>query len=96
VLRYGAPRPDSRRRIDDVRTLGVGIKVLTGHALPVARAVARELALGEIVGAPALQAAQKGICSTRRRASSLNLSNISTRWSNRLPRIAPCTPVVVC
>ncbi len=35
-----------------MRTLGVGIKVLTGHALPVACAVARELGLGEIVGAP--------------------------------------------
>jgi plasma-membrane proton-efflux P-type ATPase len=59
ALLYDAPRPDSRRLIDELRALGVGVKMLTGDALPVARVVARELSLGEIVRAPDLKAAQK-------------------------------------
>jgi H+-transporting ATPase len=59
TLLYDAPRPDSRRLIDELRALGVGVKMLTGDALPVARVVARELSLGEIVRAPDLKAAQK-------------------------------------
>jgi plasma-membrane proton-efflux P-type ATPase len=52
-----APRPDSRRLIDELRSLGVTVKMLTGDALPVARAVASELGLGEIARAPELHAA---------------------------------------
>jgi plasma-membrane proton-efflux P-type ATPase len=59
ALLYDAPRPDSRRLIDELRALGVEVKMLTGDALPVARVVARELDLGEIVRAPDLQAARK-------------------------------------
>jgi H+-transporting ATPase len=49
---YDAPRPDSRRLIDELRSLGIGVKMLTGDALPVAREIARVLGLGEIVRAP--------------------------------------------
>ena len=57
---YDAPRPDSRQLIDELRTLGVSVKMLTGDALPVAREVGRELGLGEIVRAPELRPAQGG------------------------------------
>jgi H+-transporting ATPase len=52
---YDAPRPESRQLIDELRTLGVTVKMLTGDALPVARVIARELGLGEIVRAPELR-----------------------------------------
>ncbi len=52
---YDAPRPDSRKLIDELRSLGIGVKMLTGDALPVAREIARELGLGEIVRAPELR-----------------------------------------
>lgn len=55
---YDAPRPDSRQLIDELRTLGVSVKMLTGDALPVARVVAQELGLGEVVRAPELRSAQ--------------------------------------
>jgi len=35
------PRPDSRKLISELRSLGIGVKMLTGDGLPVARAVAR-------------------------------------------------------
>ncbi len=57
ALLYDAPRPDSRQLIDELHSLGVAVKMLTGDALPVARAVASELGLGEIVRAPELHAA---------------------------------------
>lgn len=56
ALLHDAPRPDSRQLIDELRSLGVAVKMLTGDALPVARAVADELGLGEIVRAPDLHA----------------------------------------
>lgn len=60
---YDAPRPDSRRLIDELRLLGIRVKMLTGDALPVARAIADVLGLGTIVRAPdlhiALQEAQE-------------------------------------
>jgi H+-transporting ATPase len=59
VMLYDAPRADSRRLIDELRELGVGVKMLTGDALPVAGVVARELNLGEIIRAPDLKAVQK-------------------------------------
>lgn len=49
---YDAPRPDSRQLIDELRSLGVSVKMLTGDALPVARAIAQELGLGTIARAP--------------------------------------------
>ncbi|MDA8255247.1 MAG: plasma-membrane proton-efflux P-type ATPase [Betaproteobacteria bacterium] len=56
---YDAPRPDSRRLIDELRGLGIKVKMLTGDALPVAREMARLLGLGEIARAPELRAAQQ-------------------------------------
>lgn len=60
ALLHDAPRPDSRQLIDKLRSLGVSIKMLTGDALPVARAVAGELGLGEIVRAPELRTTAHG------------------------------------
>ncbi len=44
---YDKPRPDSHQLIQELRALGVQVKMLTGDALPVAREIARELDLGE-------------------------------------------------
>ena len=46
------PRIDSRELIDDLRSLGVTVKMLTGDALPVARQTASDLGLGDIAAAP--------------------------------------------
>ena len=54
------PRPDSRQLIAELRSLGVAVKMLTGDALPVAREIARELALGDVIRAPDLRAAGDG------------------------------------
>jgi H+-transporting ATPase len=54
ALLADTPRPDSRRLLRELRSLGVAVKMLTGDALPVAREIARELDLGEVVGAAAL------------------------------------------
>lgn len=56
ALLQDAPRPDSRQLIDELRLLGIAVKMLTGDSLAVARAVAGELGLGEILRAPELQA----------------------------------------
>ena len=45
-------RADSRQLIDELHSLGVAVKMLTGDSLAVAGAVARELALGEVIRAP--------------------------------------------
>jgi magnesium-transporting ATPase (P-type) len=58
ALLRDAPRPDSRQLIGELQSLGVSVKMLTGDALPVARAVAQELELGEVVRAPDLRAAR--------------------------------------
>ena len=57
---YDAPRPDSRQLIDELRALGVTVKMLTGDALPVAREIAHELGLGTITRAPDLRTAGEG------------------------------------
>ncbi len=49
------PRPDSKNLIQELRALGVAVKMLTGDALPIGREIARELGLGEIVRAPELR-----------------------------------------
>jgi H+-transporting ATPase len=58
ALLRDAPRPESRRLIDELRGLGVKVLMLTGDALPVARELASELGLGEVVGAPGPRAAE--------------------------------------
>jgi len=49
VTLHDAPRPDSKQLIQELRNLGVSIKMLTGDALPVAREIARDVGLGENV-----------------------------------------------
>jgi H+-transporting ATPase len=58
ALLYDAPRPESRRLIDELRSLGIKVLMLTGDGLPVAREIARVLGLGEISRAPDLRAPQ--------------------------------------
>ncbi len=48
VMLHDPPRPDSRDLIAELRDLGVGVKMLTGDALPVATEVARSVGLGTI------------------------------------------------
>jgi H+-transporting ATPase len=43
---YDKPRPDSARLIQELRDLGVNVKMLSGDALPIAQEVAEELGLG--------------------------------------------------
>ncbi len=43
ALLHDPPRADSRALIDELRSLGVGVKMLTGDAAPIAREVARTL-----------------------------------------------------
>jgi H+-transporting ATPase len=43
------PRPDSKSLIQELKSLGISIKMLTGDALPIAREVARELEIGESI-----------------------------------------------
>ncbi len=57
ALLADAPRPDSRRLIDELRALGVNVKMLTGDALAVACEIATRLGLGAIVRAPELRTA---------------------------------------
>ena len=59
ALLYDAPRPESRSLIDELRSLGVKVLMLTGDALPVAREIARVLGLGEITLAPRRDDAEK-------------------------------------
>ncbi len=55
VFLQDRPRPDSAGLIAELRSLGVGVKMLTGDALPVAAEVARMLGLGNVVRAPVLR-----------------------------------------
>lgn len=52
---YDAPRPDSGRLIAELRQLGIRVKMLTGDALPVARAIGEALGLDAIVRVPNLR-----------------------------------------
>jgi magnesium-transporting ATPase (P-type) len=51
-----APRPDSRRLVEELRALGVSVKMLTGDALPVAQEIGRQVGLAGIVRVPDLRA----------------------------------------
>ena len=53
---YDPPRPDSRPLIDELRALGITVKMLTGDALPVASETARVLGLSAVIRAPELRA----------------------------------------
>ncbi|MBI3848634.1 MAG: plasma-membrane proton-efflux P-type ATPase [Planctomycetes bacterium] len=59
ALLRDATRPDSKQLIDELRGLGVAMKMLTGDALPVALAIGRGLGLPTIIRASDLGAAEK-------------------------------------
>ena len=46
---YDMPRPDSKQLIQELKELGVPVKMLTGDALPIAREIADTIGLGENV-----------------------------------------------
>jgi H+-transporting ATPase len=43
------PRPDSKQLIEELRELGISVKMLTGDALPIAREIAANVGLGQNV-----------------------------------------------
>jgi len=49
VALYDMPRPDSKRLIQELKELGVSVKMLTGDALPIAKQIAADIGLGENV-----------------------------------------------
>lgn len=53
------PRPDARKLVQELKALGVAVKMLTGDALPIAREVARRVGLGESVSLAADLAIQE-------------------------------------
>ena len=54
---HDTPRPDSRQLIQELKKLGVPVKMLTGDALPIAKEIASEVGLSEnAISASALQA----------------------------------------
>jgi len=46
---YDPPRPDAKELIEQLKSLGVAVKMMTGDALPIAKEVAKEVGLGEHV-----------------------------------------------
>ena len=57
VTLYDPPRPDAKELIAALRNLGVGVKMLTGDALPVAREIAQGVGLANIRRVADLKAA---------------------------------------
>jgi len=50
---HDPPRPDSKNLIEEIRKLGVEVKMLTGDALPIAQEIARAVAIdGKIIKTP--------------------------------------------
>jgi H+-transporting ATPase len=49
VTLYDMPRPYSKQSIEELRELGISVKMLTGDALPIARDIAKDVGLGEDV-----------------------------------------------
>jgi H+-transporting ATPase len=47
VALYDMPRPDSKRLINELRDLGISVKMLTGDALPIATEIAEDVELGK-------------------------------------------------
>ena len=46
---YDLPRPDSKELINQLKTLGISVKMLTGDALPIAQEIAKDIGLGKNV-----------------------------------------------
>lgn len=49
VALYDAPRPDAKNLIEELESLGVAVKMITGDALPIAKEIAKEVGLGSNV-----------------------------------------------
>jgi H+-transporting ATPase len=47
VALHDPPRPDSKQLIDELRNLGISVKILTGDALPIAKEIATSVGLGD-------------------------------------------------
>lgn len=47
VALHDPPRPNSKKIINDIRNLGVSVKMLTGDALPIAKEIARAVGIGD-------------------------------------------------
>jgi H+-transporting ATPase len=47
VALYDTPRPDSKQLIQELRDLGIQVKMLTGDSLPIAKEIAENVGLGE-------------------------------------------------
>jgi plasma-membrane proton-efflux P-type ATPase len=69
ALLADAPRPDSRRLINELKALGIGVKMLTGDALGVAREIGGILGLADIVRAPELRTADAATARAMAQAS---------------------------
>ncbi len=46
VALYDMPRPDSKKLIEELRVLGISIKMLTGDAMPIAKEISKQVGLG--------------------------------------------------
>jgi H+-transporting ATPase len=49
VALYDSPRPDAKKLIEEIKSLGITIKMLTGDTLPIAKEVAKEVGLGDYI-----------------------------------------------
>lgn len=47
VALYDMPRPDSAKLIEEIRGLGISVKMLTGDSLPIAKEIARQTKIGD-------------------------------------------------
>ncbi|MGB9679064.1 MAG: plasma-membrane proton-efflux P-type ATPase [Thermoanaerobacteraceae bacterium] len=47
VALYDMPRPDAKKFIEELKSLGVAVKMITGDALPIAQETGRQVGLGE-------------------------------------------------
>lgn len=47
VALYDMPRPDAKKFIEELKGLGVAVKMITGDALPIAQETGRQVGLGE-------------------------------------------------
>jgi H+-transporting ATPase len=51
VALYDMPRPDAKKLIGELKSLGISVKMLTGDALPIAKETARQVGLSDSITA---------------------------------------------
>ena len=49
VALYDSPRPDAKKLIEEIKSLGITVKMLTGDTLPIAKEVAKGVGLGDYI-----------------------------------------------